>query len=153
MQKRYNQAQAYYQSDSYPEAEEIFVILGNYGRSKDYLLLITAKDTANVQYYNELLERICFEDAKQILIKYSTYFDKFIIGERKSADKKYCLKAECRYGLYSFSYNIPAEYVNGEYSSLKDGMYFEGGKQLFKFLSLIRILFLYIPTKVVKVTS
>lgn len=132
VKKMYAQAQEYYRNNSYPKAEEIFTVLGNYSRSKDYLILIACQNTADVKYYNDLLKLIGFEDAKQILTKYSTYLNKFINGEWKSSDKKYYLKADTKYGLYSFSYNIPAEYVNEGYCRLNGGIYFVGGKQLLK---------------------
>ena len=129
LKKMYAQAQDYYRNNSSSKAEEIFAVLGNYSRSKDYLLLISAKRTPDVKYYNALLKLIGFEDAKQILTRHSTYFGKYINGEWKSSDKKYYLKAD---SIYSIAYNIPAEYVNGRHRSISGGIYFVGGAQLLK---------------------
>ena len=130
IRKMYAQAQDYYRDNSYSKAEEIFNVLGNYSRSKDYLLLISCKHTANVKYYNDLLKLIGFEDAKQILTNYSVYFSKFINGEWKTSDKRYFLKVD---GIFSASYNLPAERSNGTYYTITGGVYFENGKSQFKF--------------------
>lgn len=129
VKKMYAQAQDYYRNKSYTKAEEIFNILGNYSRSKDYLLLITCKKTENGKYYNDLLKLIGFEDTKQILTNYSTYFNKYINGEWKSSDKKYFLKID---GMFSVSYNLPAERASGSYHMIVCGLYVEDGKNQFK---------------------
>lgn len=121
--KVYTEAVKEYEEKDYREAKRLFGILGSYLRSEDYILLIEAHNNP-LDYYDELVNVIGFEDTNTLLVQNSDVAEKFLKGiwkENQSAHPYYfTMKIDG-----SIEYNIPCN-IYGDKYYIENGVVYIG---------------------------
>ena len=88
----YFEAIQFYRDENYSKAKEAFTELHGYRLSDEYLLLMRCKRGNQGHYYDDLVELIDIEDAKEIILSKSIYAEQFFLGTWRTLDKAYYFK-------------------------------------------------------------
>lgn len=121
----YKEAQEYYRTCNYSKANNEFMAIGYFKRSKDYRTLIDCRTTPSSTNYKKIVKLLDFEDAKEIILSTHTYLELYLDGEWKENGKSYYF--EIKNG--GSSYNLPSFNESGYY--FLDNGYYSVGKTIF----------------------
>lgn len=121
----YEQAKDDYYNEDYTFAKTKFSYIKGYRDTDKYLILTNAHIFSSDRTgYDEILEIITFEDAKDLIKNNNNYLREFLEGTWKTENKAYYLKVDDE---HSFQYNLPVSVYNGYYY-LSKGFYSIGPK-------------------------